>query len=285
MGYNAALGGLGLAVAPLVTGIINWVWGPAAAFVGIGVLNLAGLGLMAVLPLQTSVVAEHSVTERDNGMVSAFLILLIAVGLGGIAFSASTLILPAYLELKSRNIFDWLVQLVGTGLSSNLVATTITAVIYVVGMVGQYVGGFVGERRDTRYAYLVFHAVCIPPAFFMAYSADLPLVGLAFIYFFFMLGMQSMENTLVATFTPRRLHHSAFGLKFVFTFGVGALGVKMAQWIDAAWGIEVTFVALAIISVLLTTSIVALILWTNHAETTTVRTVPAGTSPLGSGAR
>jgi len=284
MGYNAVFGGLGLALAPLATGVINWLSGPAAAFVGLGVLNLAGLTLVAFLPLEHSENREETTAEPDGGMVGAFLILLIAVGLGGIAFGAATVVLPAYLELKSGGIFHELARVFGSGLSSNLVATTITAIIYLVGMLGQYVGGFVGEKWDSRYSYLAFHSVCIPPVLLMAYTSDLPLVGCAFIYFFFMLGMQPMENTLVAGFTPRRLHHSAFGVKFVFTFGVGALGVKMAQWIDKAWGIEATFLALGLTSVLLVASIVALILWTNHSVARTTETIARSPSAIGSGA-
>ena len=273
MGYNALFGGLGLAIAPLATGIINWLSGPAAAFIGLGILNFAGLALMAMLPLTQAETHEEAVTERNGGSPVAFLIVLIAGGLAGIAYSAAIVILPAYLELKSQEIFNGLTRVFGTGLSSNLLATTITAMVYVVGMLGQYVGGRVGEARDMRYSYLVFHIVCIPAALFMAFTSNLPLVGFAFIYFFFMLGMQALENSLVAGYTPRRLHHSAFGLKFVFTFGVGSIGVKMAQWIDKAWGIDATFVALAAISVVLVASIVALIIWTNRSVSQTTETI------------
>jgi hypothetical protein len=273
MGYNALFGGLGLAIAPLSAGIINWLWGPAAAFVGLGVLNFAGLALMAVLPLTRAETHEEAASERNGGSLVAFLIVLIAGGLAGVAYSAAIVILPAYLELKSQGILQGLAEVFGKGLSSNLLATTITAMVYVVGMLGQYVGGRVGEARDMRYSYLVFHIVCIPAAFFMAYTSNLPLVGFAFIYFFFMLGMQALENSLVAGYTPRRLHHSAFGVKFVFTFGVGSIGVKMAQWIDKAWGIDATFIGLAAISVVLVASIVALIIWTNRSVSQTTETI------------
>ena len=144
MGYNALFGGLGLAIAPLATGIINWLSGPAAAFIGLGILNFAGLALMAMLPLTQAETHEEAVTERNGGSPVAFLIVLIAGGLAGIAYSAAIVILPAYLELKSQEIFNGLTRVFGTGLSSNLLATTITAMVYVVGMLCQYVGGRVG---------------------------------------------------------------------------------------------------------------------------------------------
>ena len=98
--------------------------------------------------------------------------------------------------------------------------------VYMVGMIGQYIGGHAGERYDARFTYLVFHAACIPFAFLMAATQDFMLAGLSMAYFFFLLGNQPCENTLVARFTPKRWHHSAFGLKFVLTFGVGSVASK-----------------------------------------------------------
>lgn len=264
MGYNAVFGGLGLAVAPLVTGVINWLSGPEAAYLALGVLNLMGLGLMALLPLSEPERTTSRQSQDGNGMLGAFLILLVAMMLGGIAYRGATVILPAFLELKGKGIYDAFAAIGGANLSSNLVATAVASVVYIIGMIGQYVGGHLGERYENRYAYLVLHAICIPTAFLIAVSHDFVLAGLAFVYFFALLGMQPVENTLVATFTPRRLHHSAFGMKFILTFGVGALAVKMVEYIDAIWGVAATYSALGFVSIILVADIVVLIYWTNR---------------------
>ena len=54
-----------------------------------------------------------------------------------------------------------------------------------------------------------------------------------------------IENTLVARFAPKRFHHSAFGAKFVLTFGVGALAVKGVAAIETGYDIETVFICLA----------------------------------------
>ncbi len=267
MGYNAAMGGLGMVAAPLAAGLSNYLIGPRAAFMTIGALNLAGLAMMALLPLQEPEHRESVKTEKGNGMLGGFLILLVAMMLGGVAYTGATVILPAYLELKNQGLLASLSGLFGTELSSNLVATTVTSIIFVVGMLGQYFGGHVGERFEHRYAYLVFHALCIPFAFLMARTVDVTLVFMAFIYFFCLLGMQPVENTLVAGLTPKRLHHSAFGMKFILTFGVGSLAVKMMQWIETNWGVDASFTALGAVSVLITITIVVLILKTSPQRT------------------
>lgn len=269
MGYNAVFGGLGLVAAPLATGLAVWFSGPRAAFLVLAALNLLGLGIMALLPLSEPSHAEQTGSEGANGMLPAFLILLVAMMLGGIAYRGATVILPAYLELKGQGIFEAVTGLLGKGLSGNLVATSVASVIYMVGMVGQYVGGHVGERYDCRYSYLVFHAVCIPAVLLMSFTQNTLLVAVAFVYLFFLLGMQPIENTLVAGFTPRRLHHSAYGTKFILTFGLGAFSVKMIERIESVWGIDASFVALAMISLVLITTIVVLIIWTNRTAVET----------------
>ncbi|MBW1797509.1 MAG: MFS transporter [Deltaproteobacteria bacterium] len=259
LGYNGMFGNLGLATAPILTGIVNWLWGPQAVYLVLGGLNLVGLALMIAFPLTQSRRAKGATSGEGNGLLGAFLILLVAMMLGGIAYRGSTVILPAYFEIKNQGIFQALSTFVGFELSSNLVATAVTSLVFLVGTVGQYTGGRVAERFEPRFCYLAFHAVTVPAVFLMAIVWDLPLVALALVYFFFLLGMQPIENTLVARFTPKRFHHSAFGTKFVLTFGVGALAVKMVGAIKMTWGIEAVFPALGMVSLALVGVIVLLI--------------------------
>jgi len=265
MGYNAVFGGLGLVIAPISTGIINWISGPRAAFLALGVLNLAGLMLMILFPLvKTQMEEEKKESNNDSGRIGALVVLLIAGGLAGLAFTGATVILPSYLELKGARILQTASGIWSGGLSSNLVATLVTSVVYTVGMIGQYIGGHAGERYDPRFTYLAFHAACIPLAFLMAMSQGFPLAGVSMAYFFFLLGNQPCENTLVARLTPKRWHHSAFGLKFVLTFGVGSLAVQVAAWVQSVWGIEAIFTTLGVTSIGIAATILLLIAITNR---------------------
>ncbi len=264
MGYHGMFGNLGLALAPLLAGVCNWLWGPRAVYVATGTLNLIGLVLMLFLSLaEPERETEISKAKGNNGLLQTFLILLVALALAGIAYRGSTVVLPAYFELKNQGILQALSGLWGKDISPNLVATTITSLIYLVGILGQYAGGVVAERYEPRHSYLTFHALSMVVVFLMAVTHDVPLVLLALVYFFFLFGTQPIENTLVARFAPRRLHHSAFGIKGVVTFGVGALAVKMVGGIQNTWRIEATFIALGIVSVVLLVTVVLLIQRTN----------------------
>ncbi len=258
MGINGMFGNLGLATAPLVAGVVTWIWGPRAAYIVLGGLNLTGLAVMALMPLRQSG-AAISQSKADNGG-KGFLVLLAAMMLGGIAYRGATVILPAYFELRNQDIFQWLSQHLPAGLSANLVATTITSAIFLVGMMGQYMGGRTAERFSLPHSYLVFHLVTIPAAFLMSWVANIPLVLVALVYFFFLLGMQPIENTLVSRLTPAKWHHSAFGMKFVLTFGMGALAVKGVEAVEKGAGIQWVYPALGGVSILLVLCIGVLIL-------------------------
>jgi MFS family permease len=266
MAYNGMFGNLGLATAPLLTGVVTWLWGPSAAYLFLGVLNLLGVGLITVLPRLEVHRSDGKSSGGGNGFLIAFLILLVAMMLGGIVYRGATVILPAYFELKNQAIFQWIHSVIGAGLSKNLVATASVFFIFIVGMLGQYTGGRTAERFDLRICYLIFHAITVPAALLMAITADFPLVILAMVYFFFLLGMQPIENTLVAKFTPRKFHHSAYGSKFVLTFGVGALSVKMIKAIQTTFNIEAVFYALGLTSVVLVGVIVILIFQTRRNQ-------------------
>ncbi len=260
MAYNGMFGNLGLATAPLLTGIVNWMWGPRAVYIALGVLNLLGVGLIFISPKSEPVHLTKTEPGKENHeSLKAFLILLAAMMLGGIAYRGATVIMPAYFELKNQGIFQWISSFTGGGLSKNVVATSVTSFIFILGIIGQYSGGRIAERFDLRLSYLVYHSIVVPAAFFMYMAADLPLVILAIVYFFFLLGMQPIENTLVARFTPKKFHHAAYGTKFVLTFGLGALSVKMIEAIKMYKGIEAVFPALSLISLMLVGVILVLI--------------------------
>ena len=262
MGVNGMFGNLGLATAPLLTGFVNWLWGPQAAYFFLGGMNICGFMLLIALPVPKNRHANTAASAQENGMLGAFLILLVAMMLGGFVYRGATVILPAYFELKNQQIFQWFTSIAGSGFSKNLFATSLTSLIFVVGMLGQYTGGRIAERFTPKYGFLAFHVITIPAAFLMALAGNMALVGLAVVYFFFLLGMQPIENTLVANYTPRRFHHSAYGIKFVLTFGVGALAVKLAAFIETTSGITAIFPALGVTSIILVAVIVLLILKT-----------------------
>ncbi|WP_456385341.1 MFS transporter [Desulfolithobacter sp.] len=258
MAYNGMFGNLGLATGPLLAGLINWLWGEQAVYAAVGLLNLAGIVLL--FQVRTESRERHTSHNSTNSSASwsGFAVLLVAMMLGGIVYRGTTVTLPSLFELKGQGIYTSLSGLFSGTLSGNVVATVITSGLYLVGMLGQFVGGRVGEMFDLRRGYLAFHLVTIPLAFVIGRVTDVPLVLLATAHSFFLLGMQPIENTLVARLTPPGLHSSAYGMKFVLTFGVGALAVKLVHLVENSRGLGAVYPVLGLVSILLVLSIVVL---------------------------
>lgn len=258
MAINGIFGNLGLAVAPLISGLINWKFGIKAMFFFAGVLNFIGILLLIILPVLSESKQSKSTDFDRKKMITPFLILLSAMMLGGVAYRASTIILPAYFELKNQAIFDFFIQFF-KGISPNLIATISVSSAFVAGMIGQYTGGRVAEHYDLRRCYLIFHLITIPLAIIMTFVSNLFLIVITMIFFFFMLGMQPIENTLVAKLSPPHFLHSAYGTKFILTFGVGSLSVKMVAAIERYMEMSSVFLIVSCVSTLLVLSILGLI--------------------------
>lgn len=259
MAYNGMFGNLGLALGPVLAGLVNYFSGPQAVYIGLGLLNLFGLVLLLNVDSSVQQIEQQKDGTGAFSSWNSFAVLLVAMMLGGIVYRGTTVTLPALFELQGTGMYQWLTGLVHTGLSGNVVATMITSCLYLIGMLGQYTGGRVGERFDLRWSYLAFHLLTVPAAFIIGLLTDIPLVMLATFHSFFLLGMQPIENTLVARLTPPGMHGSAYGMKFVLTFGVGAMAVQLVRLVTQELGLSFVFPALGVISILLVLTIAVLI--------------------------
>ena len=87
------------------------------------------------------------------------------------------------------------------------------------------------DRFDLRLAYLGFHVCALPFMILLGFLTEAPLFIVGMGYLFFSLGMQPIENSLVARMTPNHLRSLAYGLKFILVLGMGAFAVKIVRWV------------------------------------------------------
>ena len=264
LGYNGMAGNAGLAAAPILAGVLNHLYGIRTAFIFLGCLNLAGTLIMLCLPVVEPEGTKKAGTSGEGSLILGFAVLCVCMMLGGIAYRAITVILPAYLELHNPVLLDWIGRVNWMPASRNVVASALSSAVFVVGMFGQFLGGFAAQRFEPRRAYLIFHLTAMPLVLAMAFTTDLSLLIAAMGYVLFLLGMQPIENTLVARFTPDRLRHSAYGTKFILTFGVGSVAVHLVGWIKGMWSLSAVFVAMTAVSLAIVISILVLIRTTRN---------------------
>ena len=258
LGYNGMAGNAGLAAAPILAGIINHFYGIQTAFIFLGCLNLTGTVIMLLLPVIEPARNEKTESQGSMRLMLSFAVLCICMMLGGVAYRSVTVILPAYLELGNPALLDWISRLPWMPASRNVAATALSSSVFMVGMFGQFLGGVAAERFEPRRGYLVFHVLALPMVLAMAYTTDVSLLLITMGYMLFLLGMQPIENTLVAKLTPDKVRDSAYGTKFILTFGVGAFAVYLVGWVKEVWSFPAVFVAMAIVSLTTVLSILLL---------------------------
>ena len=187
--------------------------------------------------------------------------------LAGLVYRGNMVTLPVYMEENANVLTGWLNQQSWIGVDSvmgkggsekTLGATLLMSLAFLIGIAGQKIGGFVADRYDLRKAYFTFFALALPVTISMAFLEGWGLVAAATLFVILTLGMQPVENSLVAMLTPTQWRARAYGMKFILTFGVGACAVWVVTGVREMWGTPVVYLALGGIVVLLLTSIVGL---------------------------
>jgi MFS family permease len=188
--------------------------------------------------------------------------------ISGLAYRANSIVLPAYLELKAGFLWDFFKTIYSSNLegTKTMAATLLASTIYMVGIFGQLVGGKLADKYDLRWMYLTFHALSLPFVILMGVFNQQLLVAFAAVYIFFSLGMQPIENSLVAKFTPNKWRSTGYGIKFILVFGVGSLAVYLVGWIKDVWNLETVYFFAGGAIVVLVITIIYLI-WTSRGTT------------------
>jgi MFS family permease len=261
LGINGVFGNLGIAFAPLITGVLTWLTSWQTACIAIGLSSVVTGFLLGLIPIDETIHPVHvKRKDGDGDAVKYFIILGFALVFGGLAYRGNTVLLPSYLELKTH-FFARLIEALPferTG-SATLGATMLTSIVFLFGVFGQLLGGRLADRYDLRWAYLGVHAAALPFLVGMAFTTDYLLVLCAAVYALFSLGMQPIENSLIAALTPPKWRSTGFALKFILTFGVGAAAVYLVGIVKTAFSLESVYLFLGSLALGLVLSIIVLI--------------------------
>ena len=262
LAINGVWGSLGIASAPLVAGILSWLFNWQTAFVILGSAGLVVALALSSIRIDETVIAEGRRASNGGGSYAKYYIVLcLALVLGGLIYRGNMVLLPAYLEIKTTFFHQLIGSLsfIKTEGTSTLAATLLASLVLVVGMFGQLLGGRAADRYDLRFAYLAFHAMSVPFLLGMAFATNYFLVFCAAMFAVFNLGMQPIENSLIAAFTPTRWRSTGYAVKFVLNFGIGSTVVYMIGYVKTRFELETVYVFLTGLAILLVSSIIGLI--------------------------
>jgi MFS family permease len=263
LGVNGVFGSLGIASAPLITGLLTWAFGWQVAFVALGAVGIVTAGLVQRVHVDETI-RPHAGRDTGDGraLTSLFVVLCVALVLGGIAYRGNMLLLPAYLELKTTFLANFIERLPAPPghNDTTLAATILASLVLCAGLFGQVAGGRLADRLELRRAYLLFHALSVPFILAMAFTTEVPLVLCAAVYGFFSFGMQPIENSLIAGITPARWRSTSYAVKFALNFGVGATVVQLIAPIKTRYSLEMVYAFLGGVVFLLAASAATMLL-------------------------
>lgn len=215
LGINGLFGNMGVASAPLATGVIifysNW---KIAFFVSGAVCIIYGiLFALALKPVdQSSEVSVQIKSEKFSpGWKQALVALGISTTFGGFVFTAVTFLVPRYLELYME---DLLLSVAITGLLASLV--------YAISSFSQVLVGWLIDRMSPR---KVLFIVSIGQIIFIYLASQFDGYTLLFLMTLavcFVFGQIPIIDAVMVRYVPDSWRNRVLSMKFVLNLGVGA---------------------------------------------------------------
>jgi MFS family permease len=248
MGINGVWGNVGMASAPFVAGVLNYLIGWHLGVVILGAVGLF-IGIAGVLtPFSVERGSEVKKVEKlESGTaLRLFVVFCAGVLFAGLMYRSFTVILPAFLESRLGNVSRNFQNLITRRFVSvrdapafqTLVANLSATGVYVLGIFGQALGGRVADRFSLKWAYFIFFCCALPFVLAAAFLGNALLIPAAGMFVLFTVGMQPIENSLLAFLTPARWRSMSYGIKFTLTFGAGAFAVKIVSAVQQRYGID-----------------------------------------------
>jgi len=228
IGINGVFGGVGPAAAAAAAGLLTAQWGWRAAFIVPGLLVLA-TGLLFLALLARGVLRE---TRRDRrpeppaaraDAVRAGLVLSVTMLGAGLIFQATQPVLP---KLFAERLGDHALLAAAGG---------VTLVYFLAGLT-QILAGHLADRFPPRRVYLLAALAQAPLLLALAVTSGPALLVVAVLVVAFNMGAIPAESLLLTRYSPARWRGTAFGLKFVLSFGVSGLAVPLVSLLYGTTG-------------------------------------------------
>ncbi len=256
-GYIGVSGNLGVALGPILAGIIASTLGWRAPYLifAIPAFLIAGF-LYSFIRTEIPPVPEAT-TEVNTGRTGSRLIILplvlifIASAMNGFVYRGLITFLPLYLSQRLHFTFF--------NLDSMALAGSFTTIALIFGVLGQFLGGYLSDRRRREVLALIVTVASAPLLLLMGMSEGLILMlaAIAFAFFYFM--GQPIYNHLIADYSPAGWLGRSYGISFFCVFGLGSFSATFLGYTAERLGISSVFVVMAGITLVTLVCVVLLL--------------------------
>ena len=226
LGVNGLWGNMGVAAAPLVTGLILVQFDWRMAFIIPGSVSiLFGLGFLRLLSSGDVKAPEATRQEKEligfaSGWQRALVSLALVTAAGGFVFGAMTFIIPRLFEVRML------------GITSDIAMTGILAsVIYAVAAFAQLVVGRAIDKRSIKHV-LIFIAAGQPLLLIlMAMQTDYALFAVSLLAMGFVFGQIPITDAVLSQYVPDKWRAKVLSVKFLVNIIIGALALMTARYL------------------------------------------------------
>jgi FSR family fosmidomycin resistance protein-like MFS transporter len=245
LGANGMYGATGLAIAPLIAGVLTDLISWRAAFIIPGASCVAiGVALFVVWRLgyvEDTHADMKPLPEPSRGdVVRAFFVLSLTMTCVGLIGQAFSVMLP---KLFAERLPEFAGGTTGAG--------TLVMVVYLFAAAAQLVGGRLADRFAMRNVYIIMFLLQAPVLFMAAALTGWPLIGMSIAMVFINVAALPSENGLLARYTPGNWRATAYGAKFVLALGVSAAAIPLIGYVyDTTGGFFWLFILLGALAVI-----------------------------------
>ena len=227
LGMNGVWGNMGVAAAPLVTGLTIAQFDWRMAFIVPGSVSiLFGLGYLSfVRSVSAGRTPEANRQEKElvgfaPGWKRALVSLALVTAAGGFVFGAMTFLIPRLFDVRMQ------------GISEDLAVTgTLAALIYAVAAFAQLVVGRAIDKRNIK-TVLIFIAAGQPLFLsLMAMQTDYTLFAVSLLAMGFVFGQIPITDALLSQYVPDQWRAKVLSIKFLINLVIGALALMTARYL------------------------------------------------------
>ncbi len=226
LGVNGLWGNMGVAAAPLVTGLILVQFDWRMAFIIPGSVSiLIGLGFLGFVRGVDVRSPEATRQEKEligfaPGWQRALVSLALVTAAGGFVFGAMTFLIPRLFEVRMQ------------GITADIAVTgTLASIIYAVAAFAQLVVGRAIDKRSIKNV-LIFIAAGQPLLLFlMAMQTDYALFAVSLLAMGFVFGQIPITDAVLSQYVPDQWRAKVLSIKFLINLVIGALAFMTARYL------------------------------------------------------
>ena len=248
LGINGVYGNMGVAAAPLITGIILTFGDWSLCFILPGVFSLI-YGIVFSISLKT--ISFSSSSSEKVGAESfapnwfrVLIALIITTSSGGFIFGSMTFFVPRYFEISMTNIS-----------ASVLVTGILASLVYAVASFSQIGVGWLVDRFSPK---IILFVIGIGQCFCIFLAANFTDLSLFFIMIFamgFVFGQIPITDTILSRYVPDNYRSKVLSVKFLLNLTIGALVLPISSiMLQSGLPLSALFSIMSAVSVLIVLS-------------------------------